>query len=509
MLRKTIYLLLFWVAFIPIGSAQTITWLVQPKYDSISYLNESVFKCKLGKQVQLVNAKGRELLVPAADSVTNYCENRALILDKKGDKFIIRSIIDESGLLTKVNGDYYTNNYSYFSGGFVSVVGQSGKAGYLDVNGNLAIPCQYRIARPFIQGWASVEPAKRKQQTLYIDSKGNLLKIRGFHDGKVVMGSSFNSLGEALVTYYDNDNAVINTKGEVVREYVRKENVIPIRTYDFSFDESGKNTIPVFSVEISFDTEPTPFLSGQLLGYKKADHFVALPQFSKAEKFADGSAIVCHNGKHGIVKLLEGSFSGEFVGEDLIVSPGKQASSYTYNLVVPESMKSESLQVKFDVGDGNMQTVSLTNGKYDFTPVVGDASVCRMRMEVLSDGLLLWADSIEKKVTNASLEISAPVTISERANEQDELRISSIITNNSDSEVIVSGAFSAKFADGSNNRFGNKKSFWYKMAPNSQREVFADLIVVEEETVKMYISVTVNQKPYGTKSTVMQLKPFY
>ena len=343
MLRKTIYLLLFWVAFIPIGSAQTITWLVQPKYDSISYLNESVFKCKLGKQVQLVNAKGRELLVPAADSVTNYCENRALILDKKGDKFIIRSIIDESGLLTKVNGDYYTNNYSYFSGGFVSVVGQSGKAGYLDVNGNLAIPCQYRIARPFIQGWASVEPAKRKQQTLYIDSKGNLLKIRGFHDGKVVMGSSFNSLGEALVTYYDNDNAVINTKGEVVREYVRKENVIPIRTYDFSFDESGKNTIPVFSVEISFDTEPTPFLSGQLLGYKKADHFVALPQFSKAEKFADGSAIVCHNGKHGIVKLLEGSFSGEFVGEDLIVSPGKQASSYTYNLVVPESMKSESL----------------------------------------------------------------------------------------------------------------------------------------------------------------------
>lgn len=509
MLRKTIYLLLFWVAFIPIGSAQTINWLVQPKYDSISYLNKTLFKCKTGKQVQLVNAKGRELLVPAADSVTNYCEKHALVLDKIGDKLKIRGIIDESGVLTRVNGDYYTNSYSYYSGGFVSVVGQSGKAGYLDVNGNLVVPCQYRIARPFIQGWASVEPAKRKRQTLYIDSKGNLLKISGFHDGKVVMGSSFNSLGEALVAYYDNDNAIINTKGEVVRKYVRQENVIPVRTYDFSFDESGKSIIPVSSVEIEYDAEPTPFLSGQLLGYKKAEHVVALPQFSKAEKFVDGSAIVCLNGKHGVVKILDGSFSGEFVGEDLVVSPGKNSPDYTYNLVVPESIKSESLQVRFDVGDGNMHPVSLINGKYEFTPVVGDADICQMRMEVLSEGLLLWADSLEKSVTNASLDISAPETVSERANEQDKLRISSIITNNSDSEVIVSGAFSTKFADGSNNKFGNKKSFWYKMAPNSQREVFADLIVVEEETVKMYISVTVNQKPYGTKSTVMQLKPFY
>lgn len=509
MLRKTIILLLLWAAIVPIGFAQTINWLVQPKYDSITYLSESLYKCKLGKKIQLVNAKGRELLVPAADSVTNYCENYAIVLDKEGNKHKIRGVIDESGLLTKVKGDYYTNNYSFFSGGFVSVVGQSGKAGYLDNNGNLAVPCQYRVARPFIQGWASVEPAKRKQQTLYIDSKGNSLKIKGFHDGKVVMGSSFNASGEALVTYYDNDNAVINTKGEVVRNYVRKENVVPIRSYDFSFDESEKNNIPISSIEIAFDAEPTPFLSGQLLGYKTADRIVALPQFSKAERFAGGSAIVCLNGKYGIVKLLDGSFSGEFIGEDLIVSKGKQAPNYTYNLVVPESMGSESLQVKFDIGDGIFHTVSMTNGKYEFTPAVGESDVCQMRMEVLSEGLLLWADSLEKNVTNASLDISAPEAISERANERDELRISSIITNNSDSEVIVSGAFSAKFADGSNNKFGNKKSFWYKLAPNSQREIFADLIVVEEETVKMYISVTVNQKPYGTRSTVMQLKPFY
>ena len=509
MLRKLFFLLLFGFAFIPIGSAQTLNWLVQPKYDSISYLNGSVFKCKLGKQVQLVNAKGRELLVPTADSVTNFCENHALILDKESDKHKIRGIIDEYGVFTRVVGDYYTNNYSYFSGGFVSVVGQSRKAGYLDVNGNLAIPCQYRIARPFIKGWASVEPAKRKQQTQYIDCNGNLLKIKGFHDGKVIMGSSFNAYGEALVAYYDNDNAVINTKGEVVREYIKKENVIPVRTYDFSFDESGININPAFSVEIAYDATPAPFLSGQLFGYKSADHVVAPPQFTKAGKFAEGSAIVCHNGKYGIVKLMEGSFSGEFIGDDLIVAEGKQAPNYTYNLLIPEGIKPESLQVRFDVGDGNMQTVALTNGKYEFTPAINDVDVCQMRMEVLTEGLLLWADSLEKSVTNVKLDIGLPEAVSERANEQDELRIRSVITNNSDSQLIVTGAFSAKFAEGSNNKFGNKRSFWVKIAPNSQREVFADIIVEEEETVKVYISVKANQDSYGTKSAVIQLKPFY
>ena len=81
MIRKTLFLLLFWTFFVPIGSAQTIQWVVKPKYDTICHLNGCVFKCKTGDRVQLVNAKGRELLTPIADSVTNYSGNRALVLD--------------------------------------------------------------------------------------------------------------------------------------------------------------------------------------------------------------------------------------------------------------------------------------------------------------------------------------------------------------------------------------------------------------------------------------------
>lgn len=509
MVKKVFYLLLFWAVFVPIGSAQTIQWLIEPKYDSVGYLNGSVLICKTGGHFQLINAKGRELLAPVADSVTHYNENRAIVLDKKGNRYKIRGIVDESGIITSVNGDFYANNYSFYSEGFISVVDASGKAGYLDVNGNLAIPCRYRIARPFMKGWASVVPAKRKPQTLYIDSRGKAMKLNWFHDGNVVTGSSFNASGEALIAYYDNDNAIINSHGTFLRKYEKKENLIPIRKHDFSFDESGENKVPVFLPDISYDKSPMPFATENMKGYKVADHLVAPPQFSQAERFVDGYAIVCKDNKFGVVKLVDGSFSGEFTGEDLTVAAGQQVPTYTYSLVVPESMKSKVLQVRVDAGDGKLRDVMFQNGRCEFTPYLDDeADVCVMRVQVVSDGLLLWEDSIEKSITNVSIDIGLPEAVSERANEQDEFRVRSVITNNSNSSVIVTGIFYASFANGSKNKFG-KYSFWQKIAPNSQKEIFADLIVVDEESVKVSVSVKVDKKTYGTKSAVIQLKPFY
>lgn len=510
MVRKILLLLLLEAFFVPTASAQIIQWLVKPNYDTISYLNGSIFKCKVGDHVQLVNIKGRELLTPIADSVTNYSENLALVLDNSGNKFKIRGIVNEFGVFTQVNEELFINNYSYYSEGLVSVVNASGKAGYLDDKGNLIIPCQYRIARPFIKGWASVEPAKRQKQTIYIDRQRQTLKIPNFHNGKVIMGSSFNSSSEALVAYYENDNAVIDTKGNIVRKYDRKEHVTPIRPYDFAFDESGKVNIPDPAPTIEFNTELSPFFSDQLMGYKKADVIVVPPQFSQAGLFANGCAIIAQKDKFGIVKLAEGSFSGAFEGEDMLVTAGKPAPTYTYTLAIPENLNPDALEVMFDTGDGHMQYVNHKDNKYEFTPSIdNNADVCVMKMQVMSDGLLLWTDSLEKSVMNVSLDISAPEAVSEKANEHDELRIKSVITNNSDSQVIVSGFFYANFAKDSKNKFGQKKTFWHKIAPNSKLEVFADMIVVEDEAAKVFVSVKVNQKPFGAKSAVIQLKPFY
>lgn len=510
MIKKLFYLLFFWVLCIPAASPQTIQWLVKPDYDTISHLNNSIFKCKTKGRVQLVDTKGQNLLSPLADSVTNYSENLALVFDKSGNEFKIRGIVNGSGTFIKVEGEYFANKYSYFSEGLVSVTSTSGKAGYLNNKGNLAIPCQYRIARPFIKGWASVEPAKMQKQTVYINHQRETLKIKNFHNGKVIMGSSFNSFGEALVAYYDNDNAIINTKGDVVKKYEQKKGIVPVRPYDFAFDESGKSNLPNSVLEIAFDKELSPFSSSQLMGYKKANRVVVPPQFSQAGRFANGCAIICQNDKFGIVKLAEGAFSGSFDGEDLLVAAGKQAPTYIYSLVIPKSLNPDALQIMFDTGDGNMQSINLQDNKYEFTPFIdNNTDVCVMKMQVLSDGLLLWTDSLEKSVKNVSLDISLPIALSERANERDELRIQSVITNNSNLTVIVTGAFYANFGKGSKNKIGQKKTFKGKIAPKSKLEVFVDLNVVEEETTRVSVSVKVDQKSIGSKSAVIQLKPFY
>ena len=280
---------------------------------------------------------------------------------------------------------------------------------------------------------------------------------------------------------------------------------------DFAFDGSGKNSIPDSAPKISFDKEPFPFSSGQLMGYKKGDHIVAPPQFKQAGQFANSCAIVCLDKKYGIVELVEGSFSGEFIGEDLIVAAGKQVPEYTFKLDTPKKMRSKVLSISCDNGNGIMKDVSMDfkNGEYKFIPSIdNNAEVCVMKVQVMSDELLLWAGSMEKNVTTVSIDIGLPEAVSEFANDSNEFWIRSVITNNSDMPVIVSGSFYANFAKDSKNGVGQKKTFWHKIYPHRQKEVTAALIVKKEENVKVYVRVLVNQKLFDTKYAVIQVKPF-
>jgi len=511
MVRKTSFLLLVMGMALTLSvSAQTVQWLVKPNYDAISHLNNSIYKCKINGKTQLVDTKGKELLDSPTDSVTDFSGGFAFVLAKTSERFRIHGIIDETGTFKQVHGDYYANQYSHFSEQLASVSNPLGKSGYIDTDGKLAIPCQYKVARPFVCGWASVEPSKKKQQTRYINHHQKTLKVHDFHGGKVIMGSSFNERGRAMVAYYGNDNAIIDTTGKVVGEYKKQEDIIPIRDYDFAFDEAAQNNEPPTKQTITFDPNIMPYTKVDLVGFQNGSHVIAPQQFTWAERLANECAIVQKEGKYGIVKLIEGSFGGTFEGDDLIVASGKSLPNYTYTLAIPQSLAPASLQTMFDIGDGNMQRVEMQGNTYLFTPFVdADADVCMMKMQVYSEGLLLWEDSLERSVVSVSLDISSPMALSERADDQDNFRIQSVITNNSDSPVNVTGAFSISLAKGSKNKVGQKRSFWGKIAPKGKMEVFVDLNVIEEENAKVTISVKVNKKAIGSKTANIPLKPFY
>lgn len=511
MCKKNALLLAFMAAFMMQVNAETVKWLVMPEYNAISYFSETVFKCKKDGKCQLVGLDGEELLPYAVDSVTCYSEGYALALDKIGTRYKVIGFFSEMGQkFSSMDKDYYTGDYPFFSEGLLPVSESSdGLYGYIDVNGRIVVPFKYRKARPFIQGWASVEPPKRLRQNIYIDKNGNTLTIHGFHNGEIVIGSSFNEAGRALVAHYGNENAVIGTDGEMLGEYVRKGNKPPIRFYDFAFDENGDDYVPVLQVVPSFDSHFSVFSENGLYGYVSGEKQIVPAQFTQAGLFANGRAIVEKNGKYGVLSLVKGEFSSTLKSDNNNAKNGKEPAKYTYTLQIPSDI-SQQAEVRFDAGDGNLRPENFQKGAYTFIPLVENgAREFTIRAQVLVDGLLLWNDEITEGTNNVQLTIEPPFCVTEFANDKDIVTVKTVVTNDSDSEVFVSAYFSAKFAEGSKNTTASKVYSTAKIPSGEQKEFSVDLKVIESEDVKVVVSVSANKNKYGHKSSVIAVKKFF
>ena len=104
------------------AKSETVKWMVRPQYDNIKIYSQDIFKCYLDGKVQLLDRSGKELLSSPADSVTDYSEGYALILDRKNNLWHIRGFLAEQGhSFQTVTGEFYTNRYSFFSEGYLSV----------------------------------------------------------------------------------------------------------------------------------------------------------------------------------------------------------------------------------------------------------------------------------------------------------------------------------------------------------------------------------------------------
>ena len=205
-------------------SGQTVKWLMQPDYDSICYYSKDIFKCSKDNKIQLIDLSGKPLLAMDADSVTDFAEGFALVLNKKGADFQLKGYLDEEHHdFIAVNGNFLTTYYSHFSEGLLAVADEKGRQGYLDTRGHVSIPCNLKKARPFVQGWACVE--SMKEGTVFIDKEGSYMIVQ-FHLGKLSIATNFNEKGEALVGYTENgqnDFAVINTSGKTIRNYTNRK----------------------------------------------------------------------------------------------------------------------------------------------------------------------------------------------------------------------------------------------------------------------------------------------
>jgi len=507
--KKLFLLLVSGLAIATSSFASTVKWLVKPQYDAIGYFSTSIFKCQTDGKWQLIDTKGEALLPNTFDSISDCIEGYALMLDKEGAKYRIKGFFDESNRrFIPVFGIYYTGNYSFFSEGYVPVMdSKTSLLGYLNTDGEVVIPFKYHQARPFIKGLASVEPKEHK--TVYIDKNGKSLTITGFTKGRIVIGSSFNQNGEALIASFGNNNAIINTKGAVVRQYERRDGRIPIRKYDFAFDDSDTPQEPDQTLSLTFDKDITMFYDNGLVGYMREGSTLVPAQFTQAGQFANGFAIASINNRFGVLSLIDGDISATLEGDDNILKTGKDSSKFVYTLKLPENL-AQLVEVKFDNGDGVLRDITLENNTYTFTPAVDkDVREVTVRAQVTLDCLLVWEDETTRSLNSIQLDISQPFCDTEYADGNDIVRVKTVVANKSEIAVIVSTYFSPKFAKESGNSLVSKAYSSAKIVPGEEKEFYVDLKIVEAETVKVAVSVKANNKSYGAKSSTLELKPFY
>lgn len=512
-MKKNFFLILIFVIFaIPTLSAQTVKWLLQPEYDTISHYSKDVFKCLKDNKIQLLDISGKALLPSEADSVTNYTEGFALVLNRRGTDYQLKGLFTEdSHDFIAIDGTFFATFYSHFSEGLLVVADEKGNQGYLNTRGVVSIPCTFKKARPFVKGWACVE--SRKEGTAYIDQDGTYMIVQ-FHLGKLSIGTNFNEKGEALVGYTENgqnDFAVINTSGKTIRNYTNRKGK-PYRDYDFAFNEGVPELMPRQNEAPEFEANISVYPSNGLYGYKNNNSVIMPPQFSHAGRFADNCAIVALHNRYGVVNLVEGNFSSSIENTDISIRSNK-TTDFHYTLTIPETLNPNQLQVRFDDGDGVMRPVQLKQNTYAFTPIVDkNATTCTFKAEVEMEGLKLWEETITKKVNRiatSTIEFSAPSKASEYAGADNSLRVRTIVTNKTDAPAKVSVVFAVNFRSGSKNSLASDLSAKEAtLAPGERKEFSITFKVNERETVKTSVTVKTGQQSIGTKASNIELKPF-
>lgn len=514
--------------------ATTVKWLVKPgEYDTISYYSKDIFKCKKGKKIQLVDITGKKLLPSEADSITDFCDGYALVLDflpeesqnkKSQDKnkknFVsmkIKGFLAEKGhRFVRIDGGFRTTFYSHFSEGMLVVSNAKGKLGYLDTGGDLRIKCHYDYARPFIKGWASVVPEKKKAPR-YID-KNEIPMTVYFNNGILKSASSFNEEGQALVVSDKDEMAVIGIDGKKIEKNIDPQANL-IRKYDFAYSEDAMDFTPLHNEMPNFSKDISPFSSDGLLGYydTKQKDTTLIPQFTYAGPFADNCAIVALDDKYGIITLMDGSFSSSIDNMD-IVFKGNETPELNYVLHIPENIETDQLEMEFDNGEGQlrrmepneMQQSDIGKYTYKFTPQVKKTDkFCTLRFKICMEGLLLWQDTKKLSVQNApsssapSVEVSF-LKIEDRADIKDQLTVRSKVSNNTDEPISVSVVFSIPtLHDG--NKIESEREFEDSIGAQKSKQFPVTFKVVKQEEITVKVTVNTTGKD-GKQESITKTK---
>ena len=390
--------------------AQTVQWAVRPSSAQIENYGQLLKVRKDGK-CGLIDHSDQEIIPVRYDSITPFRDGFAFVLNNAGNQMKIEGVLSEGDYeLMPVSETVYATSYLWFSEGKMPVKGDGGW-GYLDTDGNIVIPCQYQIAYPFSEGFASV---KLDNKTYYINRRMNYLPVEvGF--GELVFGSTFS--GQEAIVYSGYSltpkGYVINKRGKVLRKLKEKLSDLKVNKYDHSVGNRAqlyKDQVR----QLEVDGRYSVFQENGLYGYKK-DGVVVLPaQLDNAEPIRGEFANVQYKGQFGVLHIVDGSFAAEIESRKIDVV-GKEVEKGFIKVNIPEALANAPIQMIMVNEQGERMLVQAlsTQGEqrsFSFLPtkVPNKSQKVNCTMELWSENLLLW-----KNNDNLEYAVAKPVAIGE------------------------------------------------------------------------------------------------
>ena len=409
MRRSTLLILLGLLTVFP-GVSQTVQWAVRPTSAQIENYG-NLLKVKKAGKCGLFDLNNNEIIPVAYDSISPFRDGMALVMNKVGDQLKIEGVMSDGDYeLMPVSETVYATRYMFFSEGKMPVKGTGGW-GYLDTDGNVVIPCQFQMAYPFSDGFASV---KIDNKTYYINRNLEYLPIEvGW--GNLVFGSTFS--GQEAVVYSGYSltpkGYVINRRGRVVRKFKTDIKDLMVNSYDHSVGNKEQQYHEQVQ-QAAVDSRYTVYQENGQYGYKR-DGVIVLPaQMDKAEPVRGEFASVQYKGQNGILRMIDGAFSVQSENRKLEVV-GQQVDKGYLTLAIPEALIDAPVRMRMIDSEGNEMTVQALstqgeNRTFAFLPgsVPKKSGKMDYQLEVWNENLILW-----KNQGSVDYAIVKPVTVGE------------------------------------------------------------------------------------------------
>ncbi len=360
-LLRTRLFVMFFILFnvSSLSIANTVKWTILPEYDYLEPYCEGIYKYVDHATIGLVEESGNVIEGSQCDSIMPpNADGLALLLQNPGNSeaTLVGIFNCKKRKVILVDNDFKVNmDFAFFNDDRLPICDSEGNWGYLGIDGQIAIPCQYKQAGPFSLQLAPVRLNNENKNVVYIKSDGTRITV------DVNKGTNKGIIGDGTPFFMDSTADVhFNGKYWRITRNGKKKNNIAKSEYHRSIDDwlseyrqsMQKNTV-VSTLDRTLMQTFLDSPEGQIIN----------GQVSVFSTIGD-QAIVGYKGKMGLLQRVQGDFYMGMAADQVTVKDKKvEPQVLKVDVSVPDAI--DPLELSFFINNYRTEPTPKGNGSQE------------------------------------------------------------------------------------------------------------------------------------------------